>query len=191
MNKFSEAQIMNNKIEILRKNILAASVFSMAYEILENIIITRIKDFLSDLYDYRKEVLLLDKKERPLQASLEWLKKMNAINDKDIESFKDVKDCRNFLVHETVHFISEKTSNFNINEKFEKIVNLLRKIDRWWIMTMEDYDDLDQNQIKPGSLIVLQILLDAALGTEDVLKKYYNLLPMEDITIKMHWKQFT
>ena len=28
MNKFSEAQIMNNKIEILRKNILTASVFS-------------------------------------------------------------------------------------------------------------------------------------------------------------------
>ena len=67
---------------------LVASVFSMAYEILEDIIIERIKGFLSNEYDYRKEVLLLDKKERPLQASLEWLKKMNAINNEDLISFK-------------------------------------------------------------------------------------------------------
>ena len=191
ISKFSEVQIMNNKIEILRKNTLAASVFSMAYEILKNIIIERIKDFLSNEYDYKKEVLSLDKKERDLPASLEWLKKMNAINDKDLKSFKGIKDCRNFLVHETFHFISESMSKFDVNEKFEDMINLLRKIDRWWIVTMKDDDGLEQNQIKPGSLILFQILLDAAIGPEDILKKYYNLLPMEDITMKMHWKQFT
>ena len=182
---------MNKKFEILRKNILAAGVFSMAYEILKNLIITRIRDFLSNEYNYKKEVLSLDKKERPLQASLEWLKKINAINDEDLESFKSIKDCRNFLVHETFRFISENISNFDVNEKFEKMVNLLRKIDRWWIVTMEDYDGLEQNQIEPGSVILFQILLDAAIGPEDVLKKYHNLLPIEDITMKMHWKQFT
>lgn len=191
MNKFSEAQIMNNKIEILRKNTLAASVFSMAYEILKNIIIERIKDFLSNEYDYKKEVLSLDKKGRDLPASLKWLKKMNAINDEDIESFGNIKGCRNFLVHETFRFISENISNFDVNEKFEEKVNLLRKIDRWWIVIMEDNDDLEQNQIKPGSVILFQILLAAAIRPEDILKKYYHLLPMEDITMKMHWKQFT
>lgn len=182
---------MNKKIEILRKNILATSAFSMAYEVLEDCIIAKIRDFFSNEYDYRKEVLSLDKKERPLQASLEWLKKMNAINDADLESFKDIKDCRNFLVHETFRFISENISKFDVNEKFEEMINLLRKIDRWWIVTMEDYDDLKQNQIQPGSIILLQILLDAAIGPEGVLEKYYHLLPMEDVRMKMHWKQFT
>ena len=199
-------EIKMNKFEILRKNILAASVFSMAYEILKkHTVIKRIEHFFSDIHkckkdgyeykkntdEYKKHVLSLDKKERPLQASLEWLKQMNAINDEDLKSFKGIKDCRNFLVHETFHFISESMSEFDINKKFEDMVNLLRKIDRWWIVTMEDHDDLDQSQIKPGSVILFQILLDAAIGPEDILKKYYNLLPMEDITMKMHWKQFT
>ena len=185
---------MNDKFEILRKNILAASAFSMAYEILrKDIIINRIKDFLSDsdFYDYKTEVLLLDEKERPLEASLEWLKQMNAINDEDIESFKSIKDCRNFLVHETFHFISESTSKFDINKKFEEMVNLLRKIDRWWIVTGGDCSDLDQEQIEPGSISIFQILLDSTIGPTDILKTYYKVLPMENIIMKMHWKQFT
>lgn len=56
MNKFSEAQIMNNKFEILRKNILAASVFSMAYEILKkHTIIKRIEHFFSDIHKCKKD----------------------------------------------------------------------------------------------------------------------------------------
>ena len=180
---------MDEKIEILRKNILVAGVFSIVYEILKEETITkRIEKFLGNTYDYRNEVLLLDEKERPLQASLEWLKKMNAINNRDLESFNDIKNCRNFLVHEIFRFISEDASKWDINKKFNKMVNLLKKIDRWWIMETGVGDDLNQNEIKPGSVLLVKMILDMAFGSEDVLKEYYDYLPMEEIMKEIDWE---
>ena len=33
------------------------------------------------------------------------------------------------------------------------------------------------------------MLLDATIGPAEILKQYYNLFPMEDITMKMHWEE--
>ena len=80
--------------EILRTNLIVASLFITAFEMLKDSIIERIRDFFSHGFnedgwivseDYKAKVLSLNRS--PLYASLEWLKGMNIIDDQDLQKF--------------------------------------------------------------------------------------------------------
>ncbi len=71
--------------------------------------------------------------------------------------------------------------DFNVSDVFEEMIVLLRKIEMWWFVNVEmatDPDaypsDLDLNEVTPGPMLSLQILVDVALGSEDVARKYYD-----------------
>jgi len=120
----------------LRSNLIVASVFLSAFEILKDCIIERPKEmFLTGFdengliinKDYNSKVLSLNKS--PTYASLEWLKIHDAINQKDIEAFTKIKKCRNELAHELPNFITEGIKN-DPTPNFQSIVDLLGKIER-------------------------------------------------------------
>lgn len=173
--------------EILRANLIVASLYITAFEMLKESIIGRIKDFFTDGFNengwiinerYRSEVLCLNSS--PLYSSLLWLKNMDAITDDDIENFNEIKNCRNDLAHEITNFIS-KGPNIDPLPLFSKITNLLFKIEKWWIINVEiptnpDFDGKDVNEegIVPGPIMTLRLLTDIALGTEKESKFYYN-----------------
>jgi len=84
--------------EVLRPNLILASIFIAAFEILKNSIMERLRDFYVSGFDengliiipeYKTEVLSKDKS--PTYASLKWLKESEAINDDDIEKFNKTK----------------------------------------------------------------------------------------------------
>lgn len=88
--------------ETLKCNIITASIFSMAFEMLKSSIHEKIQDFFMDGFDqnaiivspkYKEKVLSLHK--NPLIASLKWLQNMEAINVKDLKTFQYIKRCRN------------------------------------------------------------------------------------------------
>ena len=71
--------------------------------------------------------------------------------------------------------------DFDVTETFEEMVGLLRKIEIWWFVNLdmvidpEAYpEDLDLEQVTPGPVWGLQMLIDVALGSEDEAQKYYN-----------------
>ncbi len=175
--------------ESLRANLVTGSLYIAAFEMLKSSIIERIRDFFSTGFNesgliidekYKTTVLSLNKS--PLYASLVWLKNMEAINDNDIEEFENIKKCRNEIAHEFVDFLSTgpKTDPLPL---FPKMIALLSKIEKWWIVNVEiptnpDYDgnDIDENGIIPGPIMTLRLLTDIALGSEEESKYYYKFM---------------
>ncbi|MDD9315808.1 hypothetical protein [Acinetobacter lactucae] len=173
--------------ETLKTNIITASIFSMAFEMLKSSIIEKIEGFFINGFDengvivsseYKEKVLSLNRS--PLYASLKWLQDMNAIDNKDLERFEHIKRCRNTLAHEMLIFASSGV-DFNVTDAFNEMVGLLRKIEMWWFENLdmaidpEAYPkDLDLDQVIPGPVWSLQMIIDVALGPEEEARKYYD-----------------
>lgn len=118
--------------ETLKKNIITASIFSMAFEMLKSSIVEKIEGFFTNGFDengliispdYKEKVLSLNRS--PLYASLKWLQNAGAIDDEDLKSFEHIKRCRNTLAHEMLTFASSGV-DFDVVEVFEDMVGLLR-----------------------------------------------------------------
>jgi hypothetical protein len=173
--------------ETLKTNIITASIFSMAYEMLKSSIVEKIESFYINGFDengmivspeYKQKVLSLNRS--PLYASLKWLQEKYAINDEDLKKFEHIKKCRNTLVHEMLTFASSGI-DFDVAEVFDEMVRLLRKIEIWWFenfemeINSEAYpEDLDLEQVVPGHVLSLKMLIDVALGPEEEARKYYD-----------------
>ncbi|ALS99548.1 hypothetical protein [Lacimicrobium alkaliphilum] len=173
--------------ETLKTNIITASIFSMAFEMLKSSIIEKIEGFFTNGFyengmivspEYKEKVLSLNRS--PLYASLKWLQDMGAIGDEDLEKFEHIKRCRNTLSHEMLTFASSGV-DFDVAEAFEEMVGLLRKIEIWWFENFEMAidpeaypEDLDLEQVVPGPVWSLQMLIDVALGPEEEARKYYD-----------------
>ena len=171
----------------LRSNLIVASVFLSAFEILKECILERPKEMYTTGFnekgliinkDYNLDVLSLNKS--PIYASLEWFKKHNAISLKDINTFTEIKKCRNELAHELPLFITEGIKN-DPTPNFQLIIDLLGKIEKWWIYNVEipinpnfQNMEVDEKEIIPGKLITIQMLTNIALGSEEESDSYYN-----------------
>lgn len=182
------------KPENLKANLIILSLFITSYEILKDSIITRIRDFYTNGFnekgwivdkEYQTKVINLNKS--PLYASLEWLKNRKVIDDNDVEEFNEIKKCRNELAHEIVNFIT-KGSTINPLSLFPKMINLLDKIEKWWILNVEielnpnlNDKEIDEKGIVPGPIIMLRVLMDIALGNEKESSFYYNGFKEQEI----------
>ncbi|MGB8991642.1 MAG: hypothetical protein WCD80_06270, partial [Desulfobaccales bacterium] len=113
-------------------------------------------------------------------ASLSWLKENGVINSSDIEKFEYIKSCRNELAHELRDLITKGIKLQHL-EAFGKLIALLNKIEVWWIInveipTDEDFSNMqiDESKVIPGPILMLQVILDVALGEEDSSRFYYE-----------------
>lgn len=64
---------------------------------------------------------------------------------------------------------------------FSPMVDLLHKIEKWWIVNVEiptDPDlvgkEIDEDAIIPGPIMTLRLLVDIALGTEEESEFFYK-----------------
>ncbi|RME56729.1 hypothetical protein D6779_10075 [Candidatus Parcubacteria bacterium] len=168
--------------EVLRTNLIMASVYIAAFEVLKNTIVDRIRDFYITGYDGKDWIVDLEYKEgvlsrnrSPVYASLDWLAEAGAITDNDIAVFTHAKEYRNMLAHELTRMLMDGLPD-DFSERFGEMVALLDKIERWWIINVEiptnpDFagkaDDIDEEGIVPGPIISLQMMLDVALGSDE------------------------
>jgi hypothetical protein len=173
--------------EILRSNLLVASLYISAFEILKNSIVERIRNFFwkgfdekGDIIDPEYEVSVLTKNKSPVYASLQWLKEERAICDDDLKIFESVKAYRNLFAHELQRLIMEGLPS-DAPERFSDLVSLLDKIERWWIVNYEIplNDELagkyiDGDGIIPGPVASLKIMIDIALGSDEQAEYYIN-----------------
>jgi len=128
------------------------------------------------------EVLRLDPNKNTLKAILIWYRNMGAITDEDVNELNRQKQLRDELAHNPQGYIGG-SSNLNLHDRFTSLVNLFRKIEVWWVMNVEIYTDPDitpeyvnEDSILPGSIMLIQIMLDIALGNEDEANYYYRRL---------------
>lgn len=175
--------------DVLRPNLILASIYIAAFEILKNSIVERLRDFyvygidlngLIIMPTYREEVLAKDKS--PTYASLKWLKESKVITDDDIEKFNKAKECRNLLAHEIMKMLMSGLPQ-DFAERFSDMAALLEKIEKWWIINFEIPIDLDLvnnlekydlDGIVPGPIMGLKMLVDIALGSNETANYYIN-----------------
>jgi hypothetical protein len=184
---------------ILKPSLIIYSIFITVFEILKQQVVERIKYFYVDGFigdkliineNYNKEVLSRHK--NTLYASLDWHLEKGIISKEDIELFHELRKQRNKLAHEMTTVIFEG-NNDSIIVNLERMINLLKKIELWWIVNVgiptdpyinTDIDDMDIEHIIPGSIMMIQLLLEIALNEGEEAKKYYDIyqLLMEEET---------
>ncbi|GAB3499541.1 hypothetical protein GCM10027341_23050 [Spirosoma knui] len=174
---------------VIKNRLISASIYVTAYEILKNSIIERVKSVyvlpITDqdgVTEYESEVLSKDKKKRPLSASLNWLYDNDVFDDNDLKAFKLVTDCRNIIAHEMPLVVTGEVEPNYLSLLIE-VVRIIRKIEIWWIINFEipansDYDGkvINEEEIIPGILIMIQMMLEVALGPEEQSTSYLNAL---------------
>ncbi len=169
-----------------RPCLIAASVYIAAFEALKDCVVNRIRDFFLTEFNGENEIVspryatdVLRRHKSPVCASLDWLKEHGAIDEADITTYDRVKSCRNVLAHELLAALGTHGLPPDYHANFSDMVALLRKIEVWWIMNVEiptnpDYDgqEIDEEEVVPGSIMTLRILLDIAFGDEKTSRFY-------------------
>lgn len=115
-----------------------------------------------------------------LYASLEWLRESDAITDNDIEVFNKVKQCRNNIAHEISRMLSEGLPK-DFADRFGDMTSLIAKVERWWIVYFEiplnpevANREINEDELVPGPIAGLKMMIDVALGDDEISKYYIN-----------------
>jgi hypothetical protein len=182
MSKFEEHWERFLDPEVVRPSLFMATMFITTFEILKNSIVDRIRDFYLIGWsvegntvspDYAAKVLSLNKS--VVYASLNWLMERQAIDESDLVTFEQLKKTRNLLAHKLFDVVTGQAESLH-EEQFTVLVELLRKIEIWWVVNVEipinpDYDDeeIDEASIVPGAILSLEMLLQVASGNTELL----------------------
>lgn len=170
----------------LRANLVAASLFITAYEILKDSIVDHLRSFFSDFGDsgpvggesYEEKVLSLDPKRNPLRASIAWWKANGVFDDGDEKLISDLTKHRNEVAHELPRFLASAQHNVQL-ELLEKLSAIVAKADQWWILNVElaIQDEIDSSEVRSeeivsGNMMFLQLLISAASEPDG--EKFYQ-----------------
>lgn len=171
---------------ILRPRIIECSLFITLFESLKDNIITRIKDFYATEFDsngsrpnaeYQSAVLARNRS--PVYASLDWLKEHRVIDQTDLDAFEILKGRRNELAHRLLEILGASGPPLDLREQFLSLIALYHKIEVWWIKNVEiaispDFADQEvkDEDITPGTTMMIRLLMDVALGDETI-SNYY------------------
>lgn len=172
--------------DILRGSVNIIALYITVYELLEDTIISRPKDFYTVVefddrakQQYEQEVLALYRKEacpglntknKALIASLLWFKRNGAIDNHDIQIFTESRKLRNKITHEMYGAIVEGGSA--IVESFALLSCLFCKIERWWVLEIEvpmtdeipADAEIDVNGVMSGNMVVLNVIMDILMN---------------------------
>lgn len=161
---------------LFRAQLVAASVYCMAWEMLRFAITGRVREFFSnqDLdgstisAEYQSTVETKHKSK--FIACQLWLKEMGAIDEADVETCKRLTDLRNRLVHNLFEVIFDDGFPDEYPRVLAEIKALVRKIETWWIRDVWgpadpafDGMEIDAAEIVPGLQLGIEMLLALAL----------------------------
>lgn len=170
--------------DVVRTKFVAMGLFMVAHEMLLDAVKDRPLSFFADTWsadggwqqsnDYRREILERDPKGKNdvLRGSLAWLREMEAIDDADLASVREFTDARNVIAHELRDVIGGGAMP-DFAGLFPRLIELVAKIDRWWTVNVDIAtdpelagQDIDEDGVMPGSLLIMQILGRVALGED-------------------------
>ena len=168
--------------DILKESVNIIALYITMYELLEDTIISRPKDFYTVIeYDerakqqYEEHVLsLYDKsacpgiaaKNKELIASLLWFKQMKAIDNEDIQVFAKLRTTRNEVTHKMLQVIADAGSTYLM--QLMELYKLFCKVERWWILEIEvpiggeippDHE-IKEDEVMSGNMIILNAMID-------------------------------
>ena len=171
--------------ELVKPSLFLATMFITTFEILKNSVVDHLRNFYTNGWDENGPIIspeyqskVLSRKKYPLYASFDWLHERGAISKNDLEKYEDLRETRNLLAHELFNVVTGQVESKH-ETQFDDLVELLRKIEVWWIVNLEihnnpDYDgqEIDEEGIVPGSILSLQMLIEVASGNTELLEHW-------------------
>ena len=168
--------------DILKESVNIIALYITMYELLEDTIISRPKDFFTVIeygerakQQYEEHVLSLFEKSacpgiatrnKELIASLLWFKQMKAIDDEDIQVFAKLRTTRNEVTHKMLQVIADGGSKYLM--QLMELYKLFCKVERWWILEIEvpiggeippDHE-IKEDEVMSGNMIILNAMID-------------------------------
>jgi len=171
--------------DVVRPSLFMATMFITTFEILKDSIVSRIRDFYSDglnengaIVSPEYEANVLSRNKSAVYASLNWLHESQAINDEDLKTFERLKKTRNLVAHKLFEVVTGQAES-NHTDQFPVLVELLRKVEVWWVVNVEvptnpDFaeEEIDEQGIVPGAILSLQMLMEVATGNTELLQAW-------------------
>ena len=167
--------------ERIRLNLILASLYLTAFEVLRNSIIGHIKDFFVILLigenaeqirarmldQYKQEVgESFDAKENyQLIPSCKWLQKNGVLSEGEIEEIKEIREYRHRLAHDLPELILSEDAQIVNLERFRRISReILRKVELFWIRMYMDIKGIVED-IPDEKISGAESFLDLIIGT--------------------------
>lgn len=171
--------------DLVKPSLFLATMFITAFEILKNSTIDRLRNFYTNGWDETGPIIsveyqnrVLSRNKSALYASLDWLQESGALDSKDLEQYEKLKKTRNLLAHQLFEVVTGQVES-NHEAHFEELLELLRKIEIWWVVNFEiatnpDFDEqhIDEASIVPGPILSLQMLIEVASGNTELLEQW-------------------
>lgn len=175
-----------NKIstpDILKRNLINASLLLTAYELLKIAFIDNVKSFfgfdekhIPESYDeLEKEIEQIRKKlpkkhrTHPILVYARWFQEYEALGEEDYKNIYKIWDYRNKVAHELYFFLLDSELDIDIN-KILHIRDIMEKVEVWWFKEVEgpinpsiDRDRIKNAEIRSGKMIILDLLISTAL----------------------------
>jgi hypothetical protein len=178
-----------NPVE-LRASLLSASLCVLAFESFRANVIGHVRQIFwngidesgqeYDEKEYRAKIL--SRNRSPFHASLDWFKELGAIDDTDLAIIQRLRLSRNKLVHDLMDLIGTRDLAKEV-AGFQDLATVYRKIEVWRVRYIElagdpDWDDRDisDDDITPGPMIMMKLLTDISLGSDEEAWQYYKSL---------------
>lgn len=179
-------QRLNDKLQpgIIRGTLAFAGLYQVTYEMLKHVVLDKVREFyclglepdgsMTDEEDeqYRLHVLSLAPKNK-FRASLLWLVQSKAIMQDQAVRLDAIYAHRHSLTHELVKYIIDPDADPDVDLLVDAITTL-KDLHRFWIDIElstggfflpdgSDVGDVDNDEVMPLSLVVLQQCMDAYL----------------------------
>lgn len=175
----------------IKKNLVVASLFVTAFEMLKSSIEDKIRGFLCEVTGFNEKgeittkvtpayreaildrnILEVSNKKSDFQifyASCLWFKDMEAITEADVTDLQAIRKHRNLIAHQPVRLLVDDAIDINL-ELLKKAHDLLNKIDKWWILEIEiptsgEYvadHSIDESNVDSGMTLLLNYFMEVA-----------------------------
>lgn len=164
----------------LRSNLIACSLFIVAWETFRNSVIDNLWGFYHIGQDparggvsakYQSRVL--DRHKSPLMASLMWFQEMGAVDEVDLNAVDQIREHRNEIAHQLPKYITTVDHNVD-TDLFTRLLELTDKIGRWWVLEIEvptnpdcDHQEVNAEDVQSGDMWFLGLLVQIATGDDE------------------------
>lgn len=191
MDKFNQRLENFFNPDILKQNLIIASLFIAVFDNFKANIIDRvkyfyfsgIKDGVEQFKDYEQDVLnkVKSKNNKQIKATLLWLKENEFITEAEEILFAEFTNTRNKLAHEMNRMLIDGFSE-EIYKLYAEMINLFSKIERKWIIDIEipinppdiPYEDINWDGITSINFEFIKIMTDIAFTGNDKYLKLVN-----------------
>ena len=158
----------------LTDNLTFAGVFIAYFERLQQTTTEHLKGFFIDpgtnllkenqsSNSFKKHVLSLRK--YTYDSVFQWFVNMNAIDEEDYKTISKARVRRNYIAHHMDEFLIKGKTEED-STLFSQIIEIYRKLDRWWINEIEiptsmdfDQEEYDSSQVFSLESFILDIIL--------------------------------